>query len=103
MFVMEQVKKHLAMVFHRFIELGKVKIHLQDREIEAWNPFLPNELATQGFPEEPLQNGKVIIKGFVLPHKSKISEEIYKKSEGPKGWNEQQGFYVYRNERLILA
>lgn len=101
--IMEQVKKHLAMVFHRFIETGKIKIYLQDRPVEAWNPFLTSETATQGFPTEPLQNGKVFIKGFVLPHKSKITEEVFKNAEGPKGWNEQQGFYIYRNERLLLA
>ncbi|MDQ4121741.1 MAG: ATP-binding protein [Acidobacteriota bacterium] len=104
---MEQIKKHLAMVFHRFlekgnIEKGKIKIFFQDRPIEAWNPFLINENATQPQPEEPLQNG-VVCKGFVLPHKSKITDEIYKHAEGPKGWNEQQGFYIYRNERLLLA
>lgn len=101
--IMEQIKKHLAMVFHRFIETGKIKIHFQDRTVEAWNPFLINQQATQGFPEEPLQNGRVICKGFVLPHKSKITDDVYKDAEGPKGWNEQQGFYIYRNERLLLA
>ncbi len=101
--IMDQVKKHLAMVFHRFIETGKIKIYFQDRSVEAWNPFLANEIATQGFPAEPLQNGKVIVKGFVLPHKSKITDEVFKSAEGPKGWNEQQGFYIYRNERLLLA
>ncbi|MDO9338931.1 MAG: ATP-binding protein [Bacteroidales bacterium] len=101
--IMMQVKKHLAMVFHRFLENGRIKILFQDRPVEGWNPFLPYEPATQGFPEEPFYNGKVIVKGYVLPHKSKISEDKFKKSEGPKGWNEQQGFYIYRNERLLLA
>jgi hypothetical protein len=101
--VMEQVKKHLAMVFHRFIESGKIKIHFQDRQIDAWDPYLSNEISTQPFPQEPLQNGKVIIKGFVLPHKSKISDARFREGEGPKGWNEQQGFYIYRNERMLLA
>jgi hypothetical protein len=100
---MEQVKKHLAMVFHKFIEQRKINIFFQNNIITAWNPFLSNEKATQEFPPEIIQNGKVIIEGFVLPHKSKISEEAYKKAEGVKGWNEQQGFYVYRNERLLLA
>lgn len=100
---MELVKNHLAMVFHRFIETGRIKIYFQDRLIEAWNPFLTNQQATQPFPNEPLQNGRVICKGYVLPHKSKITDEIYKNAEGPKGWNEQQGFYIYRKERLLLA
>lgn len=100
---MEQVKKHLAMVFHKFIEQGKINIYFQDKKVNAWNPFLSNEKATQEFPPEKIQNGKVKIEGFVLPHKSKISEETYKNAEGVKGWNEQQGFYIYRNERLLLA
>ena len=103
LFIMELVKKHLAMVFQRFIENKKIKIFFQGNEISPWNPFLPNEQATQSFSEEQLHNGKVIIKGFVLPHKSKISEETYKYAEGTKGWNEHQGFYIYRNERLLLA
>lgn len=102
LFIMEQVKKHLAMVFHRFIETGRIKIYFQDRLIKAWNPFLSNESATQGFPEELFYNGKVIIKGYVLPHKSKISQDLFKEAEGPKGWNEQQGFYIYRNDRLLV-
>ena len=101
--IMMIVKKHLAMVFHRFIETGKIKIHFQNRPIEAWNPFLLNEPATQAFPDEPFYNGKVIVKGFVLPHKSKLSFETFRIAEGPKGWNEQQGFYIFRNDRLLLA
>lgn len=71
--------------------------------IKPWNPFLIGELAIQSFSEEQLNNGKVVIKGYVLPHKSKISDEIFRFAEGTKGWNEHQGFYIYRNERLLLA
>ncbi|MDY3339514.1 ATP-binding protein [Riemerella anatipestifer] len=101
--IMEQVKKHLSMVFHKFMESGKINIYFQDQKIEPWNPFLLDEPSTQIFPEEKIQNGLVKIEGYVLPHKSKISEEKYKQAEGAKGWNEQQGFYIYRNERLLLA
>jgi hypothetical protein len=100
---MIHVKNHLAMVFHRFIENGKIKILFQDRLVEAWNPFLPHEPTTQGFPEEPLYNGNVVVKGFVLPHKSKLTDDKFRAAEGPRGWNEQQGFYIYRNERLLLS
>jgi hypothetical protein len=101
--IMQQVKSHLAMVFHRFLENGKIKISFQDRPLKGWNPFLPFESATQGFPEEPFYNGSVIVKGYVLPHKSKMTNDKFRESEGPKGWNEQQGFYIYRNDRLLLA
>jgi len=101
--LMEGVKKHLEMVFHRFLEQGKIKIWFQDRKIEAWDPFLRGENGIQSNAEEFLSNGDIIVKGYVLPHKSKVSEQTYKKASGPKGWNEQQGFYIYRNERLLVA
>lgn len=100
---MELVKKHLAMVFHRYIENRKIKIWFQDRELTAWNPFMPDEPATQSFPEEPLFNGCVTVKGFILPHKSKLSDDKFRQGEGTKGWNGHQGFYIYRNERLLVA
>lgn len=101
--IMSFVKNHLAMVFHRFIENGNVKIFFQEREITPWDPFLKSEQTTQIFPTEYLKNENVYVKGFVLPHKSRITEETYKFAEGTKGWNEHQGFYIYRNERLLLA
>lgn len=100
---MENVKKHISMVFHKFIQKGKINIYFQDDKVEYWDPFLLDETATQIFPEEKIQNGLVTIEGYVLPHKNKISEDKYKKAEGIKGWNDQQGFYIYRNDRLLLA
>jgi hypothetical protein len=101
--LMEGAKKHLEMVFHRFLEQGKIKIWFQERKIEAWDPFLRGENGIQANAEEFLGNGEIVVKGYVLPHKSKISENTFKKAAGPKGWNEQQGFYIYRNERLLVA
>jgi len=103
LYIMDHTKNHLAMVFHRFIESKKLKLHFRGIQVKPWNPFLTDEQTTQAFEEEPLHNGRVTLKGYVLPHKSKISAEKYKDAEGMKGWNEHQGFYIYRNERLLLA
>lgn len=99
----QSVKAHIAMVFHRYIELNRIKIIFNGDEIAAWDPYLKGEKATQPLPEEPLANGKIIVKPYVLPHASKITEAVHKRGEGPRGWNDQQGFYIYRNERLLLA
>ncbi len=100
---MEVVKKHLAMVFHRFIENNRIKIYFQQREITAWDPFLTYHSATQKLPEERMVNGFISVKGFVLPHKSRLEEDKFRDASGLAGWNAQQGFYIYRNERLLLA
>ena len=99
---MECVKNHIAMTFHRFIEDGQVKLYCCDRLIKPWNPFLHSESATQSLPEDYIHGGATM-KGYILPHKSKISEDIYKSAEGQNGWGAQQGFYVYRGKRLLLS
>jgi len=100
----DNVKVHLSMVFHRFIEKrNRLKIWINNREIEPWDPFLIKEKATQLLNEEKFFSAKIVVNPYVLPHYSKISEETYSYAAGPKGWNAAQGFYVYRNERLIVA
>jgi len=102
----EEVRDHLGMVFHRYLEKpAGLKMWINDRQIKAWDPFLKNEPATQELPLEKLFCGdnSLTVVPFVLPHQSKISQEIHKTASGPAGWNAQQGFYVYRNERLLVA
>ena len=98
---MDKVKQHIAMTFHRFIEEKSVKLYCWGHEVLPWNPFLATEPATQPFPEEYI--GSAIMKGYVLPHKSHLTEAVHKAAEGTNGWSNQQGFYVYRGKRLLLA
>ena len=101
--MLEKVKKHLAMTFHRFIEDGSVRLYWCGHEIEAWNPFCTKESKTQEKSTDSLPGG-VTVKGYILPHKSNFSsEQAYQQAEGVKGWPAQQGFYVYRGKRLLLA
>ena len=101
--IMEIVKNHLAMVFHRYIEQNKLEIRFQGRPIDPWDPYLRGVSGIQAMPDEILPGGKVKMKGYILPHKSKISSEIFKDAAGRFGWNAHQGFYIYRNERLLVA
>ena len=100
---LDRVKRHIAMTFHRFIEEKSVKIYWCGNEIEPWNPFCLTESKTQSKSTDHLPDG-VTVKGYVLPHKNNFSsEQAYKKAEGINGWAAQQGFYVYRGKRLLLA
>ena len=101
--IMDAVKSHISMVFHRYIEEG-IKIFFRDREIKPWNPFMIGIDGLQPKPETRLEGGSIKIKGFVLPHSSKLSAEKYNYGKGPKdSWTAHQGFYVYRNRRLLVA
>src|SRR5690606_19272960 len=99
---MINVRQHLSLVFHRFIESRRIKIFFQNDEIEPYNPFLLNlsPKPEMGLPEK---FGNVEITYFVLPHMSEIGKVEYVRSGGPLGWFQQQGFYVYRGDRLLVA
>ena len=60
---------------------------------------------TTRLPSESLYvNGyEVKVKPYILPHQSKLSVEEFNENAGLHGWNAQQGFYIYRNNRLIVA
>ena len=102
----DSVKHHFAMVFHRFLS-GKnaVTIHLNGREVEPWDPFMQDAEAVDPMSTETLYADgiQVEVKPFILPHHSKISAERHAFGAGPRGWNAHQGFYVYRNRRLLVA
>ncbi len=101
----EHVKKHIAMIFHRYLERKRLIIKVNGNPVEPWDPFLRNENATQLLGEESLEifGDRINVNPYVLPHHSKISKHLYNAAAGPKGWIAQQGFYIYRNERLIIA
>jgi hypothetical protein len=42
------------------------------------------------------------MRGYVLPHYTKLNEMEREYAQGMYGWNAHQGFYVYRNKRLIV-
>jgi hypothetical protein len=101
------VRKHLALVFHRFLtgEPGQARVSLliNNEPIEAFDPFNAKNAATQHLPEERVSVGEeiVIIQPYVLPHHTKVSSEEYERLAGKEGYLRSQGFYVYRNRRLI--
>jgi len=39
----------------------------------------------------------------VLPHKDMLTDKEYDVAGGPDGWTSQQGFYIYRNKRMLLS
>jgi anti-sigma regulatory factor (Ser/Thr protein kinase) len=107
------VEGHLAMVFHRFLSgegtgRRKLQILINGREIEPWDPFARSEPATRKLAPQSISvrhgdmEGKLIIEPFILPHQSDFSNpDSFRRASGPANWNQQQGFYVYRADRLI--
>lgn len=101
----EQVRDHFASVFHRFMTGRQlVAFFMNEKRMAPWDPFLTDEIATQRLPMDTLrfQGHNVEVQPFILPHLSKLDAETHRAAAGLRGWNAHQGFYIYRNRRLLV-
>ena len=101
----DRVAQHLSVVFHRYMSgRGKVTITVNGEKLKPWDPFMAGNDATQHLDSEILSLGgrPVKVSPFVLPHRSKLNPEEQAAGAGAAGWNQQQGIYVYRNNRLLV-
>jgi hypothetical protein len=106
--LIDEVKLHLGMVFHRIIggARPRLRLSLNGSAVQPWDPFM------MGHPAKPWESpvekrfteyGQIAIQCHVLPHKDRLTPDDFGRNAGPAGWSAQQGFYVYRNDRLLLA
>jgi Histidine kinase-, DNA gyrase B-, and HSP90-like ATPase len=105
--VRTRIEPHLGMVFSRFLDgkrLNALTVNTTN-PVRPWDPFLRNQKFVQQLPAEriPIGGHVMTVEGFVLPHPRHLSEEQALDAAGPRGWLEQEGFYVYRRDRLIVA
>ncbi|WP_180137167.1 ATP-binding protein [Desulfoluna butyratoxydans] len=106
--IMDNARSHLELVFHRFLAPDPghkmIRIDFNQSPLIAFNPFGPAIPARQELPVESICiNSELInIQPFVLPHRNKVSREDYDRYAGEGGYLQNQGFYVYRNRRLIV-
>jgi len=104
----DDARSHIELVFHRFLSgepgLPKVEFCLNNRPLEARDPFHSRHPATIRSPLETVKVGDhyVQIQAFTLPHHRKVTQEEWERLAGREGYLKNQGFYVYRERRLII-
>jgi hypothetical protein len=105
----DQLRRHLAMVFQRFLDpkdtrARTVNVKLNGTAIKAWNPFVPDlaELAAEQEVPVELPSGKdasFTVKAYILPRREDFPTiELAKEAELS---SDNQGIYIYRENRLI--
>lgn len=109
-----ELEEHVAMVFHRFLA-GEVRgkrlaIYVNENKVEPWDPFARSEKYTKKLDPKPFRiqgaknRGDVVIEPYVLPSQALFSSaEAFSRASGPRKWNAQQGFYIYRADRMIQS
>jgi hypothetical protein len=104
---LDNVEKHLSLVFHRFLngELRgrKLAIYINEHEVKPFDPFCINNKATQAMREEiiRLEGKEVRIQPYILPHHSHLSQKESDYYKSRSDFLNNQGAYIYRNGRLI--
>lgn len=111
----EELDLHLGMVFHRFLSgearrRKKLKITINGTTVEAWDPFARSEKATISLPDQEFEitsddgPGLVAYRPYILPPRERFSSlKEFERLAGPGKWNYQQGFYIYRADRMIQS
>ena len=110
-----EVEEHLSLTFHRFLQgepgLRKLDIYSNGILLKPNDPFyvsksdqMPSEKIPVSY-TTPLQEEKiayVTVTPYILPFSDSISQEELDNLGGKEGLIRNQGFYVYRNKRLIV-
>ena len=111
----ESIAQHLAMVFHRYLAgrtagRRRLDIIFNGELLEPWDPYAGSEKATQKLSPQHVHlqhKGKrhaLVVRPYVLPSQVQFSTaEAHAAAAGPKKWNRQQGFYIYRGDRMIQS
>lgn len=104
---MREVRDHLELVFHRYLSGDgprKVTITVNDNPLVPFDPFFTTRSTIVMDDERieiPGRRGQVIIRPYILPHPSRMSKFELEKYGGKDGLRKLQGFYIYRNKRLL--
>lgn len=105
----DKVYDHVALIFHRYIASKKLDIYINNSKVKAQDPFLEDNPKTTRKKERTLAlrdsmgNERLIeVKPFILPFASDLTDKDRKLLGGVDNLRTKQGFYVYRNQRLII-
>lgn len=97
---------YLSLVFHRYISSKKISIKINNTFLKAKDPFLTNNpktniLRESTFPVVDKEGIERIVRvqPYILPFN--LTKDDYEELGGIENFISSQGFYLYRNQRLI--
>lgn len=101
----------LGLIFHRFLSSNKNKVsfYINNHKVRPQDPFLESHPKTTTKKERSIAiqdttgtERHIVIKPFVLPYATDLTDKDRKLIGGIENLRLRQGFYIYRNDRLII-
>ncbi len=101
--LVSELSSHIELIFHRFLE-NDLEIYINNRKLISKDPFLTSHQKTilKRKQKINLDGSSIYVQPYILPHTSYLSEEDKKNVGGLENLRKNQGFYIYRNRRLII-
>ncbi|MUG32988.1 ATP-binding protein [Psychrobacter sanguinis] len=102
------LREHLSLIYHKYLSDGysdnPIAIRLNNNSILPFDPFLSNNLYTVHQPAEKinLDGSSIVIQTHILPHYSKLTKHEEQVLREKSNLLENQGLYIYRNNRLVV-
>ena len=107
------VDEYIGLIFHRYISSSnpkeKISILINNHKVKALDPFLESHTKVTTKKERTIavndSNGieqLIRVKLYVLPFISDLTDKDKKLIGGVENLRTKQGFYIYRNKRLII-
>jgi hypothetical protein len=107
----ESVSNYISLIFHRFLNRDKdsIEIYVDSFKVTGLDPFLEKHKKTNArrkiiIPviDSSGKERKIAVQPYVLPFQKDLSADDKKKLGGIENYRTKQGYYIYRNERLII-
>ncbi|RQT63553.1 ATP-binding protein [Burkholderia cepacia] len=102
------LREHLALVFHRFTQkevgFNPIRISVNGLRLPPRDPFLKNNMFRQPLEGQIIRHerGDVHVTPYILPPIRNLTADEVELSGGNEGLRGTQGFYIYRNRRLVI-
>lgn len=97
-----EAKKHVELVFHRFY--NDIEIYFNNKRIERRDPFLLGSFGRQQTGRTAkiyIGESVITVTPYTLPFANSLTTQEKALLGNPKSIYDDQGFYIYRNKRLI--
>lgn len=102
--LVRESKIHTELTFHRFY--NEIEIYYNGKRIEKRDPFLLDSVGRQQTGRTTSINYKsstITVTPYTLPFAKTLTADEKALLGSPKSIYEEQGFYIYRNKRLIIS
>ena len=111
----EVTEDYLSLIYHRYLnkrpgeKAPRLSIFINEHGINGLDPFLEQHKKTNqrrlidiAVKDSNGVERHVLAQPYILPFQKDISKEDMRKLGGVESYRTRQGFYIYRNERLII-